>query len=82
MRFALVRWHERSLGNAKFRAGSLGRCSMRPDRGTDQQQPNSCLPCRCCMHAVTVACGLKLAFVNDVWDNGVTDVTVGVIAQG
>ena len=28
------------------------------------------------------ACGLRLAVVNDVWDNGVTDVTVGVIAQG
>ena len=25
---------------------------------------------------------LRLAVVNDVWDNGVTDVTVGVIAQG
>ena len=28
------------------------------------------------------ACGLRLAVVNDVWDNGVTDVTIGVIAQG
>ena len=27
------------------------------------------------------ACGLRLAVVNDVWDNGVTDV-VGVIGQG
>ena len=49
MRFALVRCHERNLGNAcQFRAGSFCSCydncwSQAPTQqsGTDQQQPNS-----------------------------------------